>query len=94
MTGSGDRVDYKAQIQLRFCVRDMSYRQSDKFPSRVNVKVNNAAVQLPVGSTFLQFLASVDADVLGMFADVIFSIYFTFCAADITFWWVLDYWCT
>jgi len=48
---SGDRVDYTTQIQLRFCIRDMTSRQSDRFPSHVMIKVNNETAQLPVGFT-------------------------------------------
>lgn len=47
VSGGGDYVDNTTQIQLRFCVRDTSYRQSDKFPSRVVVRVNNEMVPLP-----------------------------------------------
>lgn len=57
MSASGDHVDNVTQIQLRFCVRDTSYRQSDKFPSRVVVKVNNEMVQLPVSFTFFLLLS-------------------------------------
>jgi len=53
----GDRADYQTQIQLRFCVRDVSYRQPDKFPSRVSVNVNSGTAQLPVGLTFLILLS-------------------------------------
>ena len=50
MSDGGDRIGHTVvQIQLRFCIRDTSSRQSDKFPSRVVVKVNNDTASLPVG---------------------------------------------
>ena len=43
-----NRVDFRVQIQMRFCVLDVSTRQPDCFPNTICAKVNGVVAQLPV----------------------------------------------
>ncbi|XP_072943055.1 E3 SUMO-protein ligase PIAS3 isoform X2 [Epargyreus clarus] len=47
LIGSGNKLDYVIQAQLRFCLLETSCDQEDYFPPSVNVKVNNKLCPLP-----------------------------------------------
>ncbi|ESN94774.1 hypothetical protein HELRODRAFT_180112 [Helobdella robusta] len=42
-----NKVDFRVQVQMRFCVLDVSARQPDCFPTTICVKVNGAVAALP-----------------------------------------------
>lgn len=45
------KVDHSVQIQMRFCLGEVSCEQDDCFPPSINVKVNSKPCSLPVSTS-------------------------------------------
>lgn len=51
----GSKVEYAVQVQLRFCLLEVTSEQEDCFPPGIMVKVNGKMCQLPVSCIYLRF---------------------------------------